>query len=177
MYIIYDNSGTIKGVSPTYISMDGCETIDILIEETHPLFEGEIYRVVNGNLVKDDNKKLQLAKEMKIDELRTKCQETILAGFTHQFNDIVYWFSLDYEAQNNFTSSYQLFKDGLVEEIPWTVRIEGEYSRLLVDAQMMDALAVSILTHKTNNIAKFRDILMPLVQDATSISEIESIVW
>lgn len=177
MYIIHDEDGNIKAISPTYISMEGCRTIDITIEETHPIFMGEFYRVVDGNLVKDNNKKLVLAKEIKIDELRTKCQETILAGFTHEFNGVIYWFSLDYEAQQNFTSTYQLFKDGLVNEIPWTVRIDGVYSRLILNEQMMNDLAVSILYHKTNNIAKFRDILLPLVQDATTIQEVESIVW
>ena len=178
MFLALDANNYVNGMGSTYFELVGCETIELEIEPNHPIFLslGQ-FKYDNGQLIEDKERELEIAKQDKLIELQLSCQEVINSGFTHVFNGVEYWFSLDMEAQQNFTSSYQIMKDGLVQEITWTVKVNGEYSRLAITLPMMEELAIAIMTHKTNNIAKFRDFLTPQVNAATTLEEVEAITW
>ncbi|MNC82499.1 hypothetical protein D3C75_1360350 [compost metagenome] len=59
----------------------------------------------------------------------------------------------------------------------WTVKKDGEYARIPITKDIMDELSIAILEHKSNNVSKYRDFLMVIVNSATTIEEINSITW
>lgn len=179
IYLLVGLEGSILACSTHELEPAENQTVaKIDIGENHNLFEDfQDYKYINQELVYNSQKGLERAKNNKMEELQKKCQETIEAGFSYNYNDTEYWFSLDAEAQSNFISAYQIMRDGLITEVPWTVKVNNEYSRLIINVEMMKDISNLILLHKTNNIAKFRDILSPIVESATTIEEVESITW
>jgi hypothetical protein len=123
---------------------------------------------------------LKQAKDAKDKELNLACQQSILSGFTHVIGGITYWFSYDYEAQGNFRDGRDILKDGILPEVPWTVRVggkDGEYDRIQVNMEIMNELTLAIMNHKMGNIGEYRDVLMPRVKMATTIQEVEAVTW
>lgn len=120
---------------------------------------------------------LHVYKSNKDIELNVSCKESILSGFKHTIDGVEYHFSFDTEAQLNFQGARELLMNDEISEIMWTVRRDGEYTRIPINKSIMTELTVAILRHKESNIAKYRDFLMPLVQQATTVEEIDTIVW
>lgn len=139
-----------------------------------------VLRLVDGTVVADDTIAIDIAKKDKDEELNAKCKEAILAGFEYTIDGVNYWFSYDMEAQGNFRDASDALNGGMVPELPWTVRIggiDGEYGRVMVNARLILELRVAGMTHKSEKISKYRDFLMPIVDQAVSSEEIESVVW
>lgn len=135
-----------------------------------------------GQWVEDKTKDefLTEAKEEKDQELNAACKNAILAGFTHEINGQVYWFSYDHEAQGNFRDANFAFADGIITEMPWTVRIggqDGKYTRIVVDYTTLRQLNLAILRHKSEKIGKYRDFLMPIVESALTVDEVKEVTW
>lgn len=126
---------------------------------------------------RDYNEILDEAKRDKDIELNMACEQSILAGFNHTIDGVEYHFSYDSQAQQNFGDSRALLTEGVITQIPWTVKLNGEYARIIVTKEIMDGLTVTVLLHKTNNISKYRDILLPKVMNATTVEEVGAVVW
>lgn len=126
---------------------------------------------------KPEEEILAFYKDMKDRELNKACQDSILAGFTHTIDGVEYFFSYDMQAQTNFGDSRALLNDGIITQVPWTVKQGEEYARITITKEIMDALTLTILMHKTANISKYRDVLLPLVNKATSLEEIQAVDW
>lgn len=138
------------------------------------------YLYVNGELMENLDYRLQLAIELKDKELNQACENAILAGFIHNINGVDYWFSYDREAQGNFGDAKDALRDGIVEYVPWTVREGGEngpYTRVLIDSTIMKDLSTTIFMHKTKNISRYRDTLMPLVKKAGTPDKVKEVNW
>lgn len=120
---------------------------------------------------------LQVYRDAKDFELNQACNDTILAGFDYEIDGVLYHFSYDKEAQQNFTDAQTILSDGLVQELMWTVQKDGEYTRIPINKAVMDKLKVVIMMHKTSCISKYRDVLMKIVNEAQTIEEIESVTW
>lgn len=128
----------------------------------------------------EKEQELATTKKAKNEELNNACNLAILEGFTHEINGQVYWFSYDNEAQGNFRDGRDILKDGILTEVPWTVRIggiNGEYTRIPVTLELMNELTLKIMEHKMSKIGKYRDFLMPLVSGATTPEEVAEVVW
>lgn len=154
-------------------------SVMIEIDENHEFMRNSfMFKYINGELVKDDSILLEMAKQRKDEELNRACQQSILNGFTHIIDGIKYHFSFDTEAQLNFQGAERLFTLGVIDEVRWTVhREDGSYDRIIIDKKLMDELSAVILKHKNNNISKYRDVLLPMVEKAETIEEVESITW
>ena len=153
-------------------------SIEVEVDPGHELVRNPlkfIYR--DGELIEDLTYLLEEVKQAKLDELNAACQQAILDGFTHEIDGKLYHFSFDVEAQFNFHASQTLFANGVIEDIVWTAKLDGEYVRIIITKEIMDELTVAILRHKNGYISKYRDFLAPLVQDATTIEEVNSIQW
>lgn len=177
VYLDLDDDGIVKSWGST--ESPGSTPTDLDINNPLLARIGSI-RYVDGKLIKDDDRRLEDAKVEKNLELNAKCKAAILEGFTHTIDDVTYWFSYDMEAQGNFRDAKEVLKDGLVDVMPWTVRkggIDGEYNRLIVDLDLINELSIVIMHHKTGLISKYRDFLMPLVNECKTIEELESIQW
>lgn len=180
IHVTHNSEGLILAFGTSPVSIDGCTTSEFFVNHNHPLLQESnmtLYRVVAGELVEAPQESLTSAKAYKLEEVRQRCQDVIIAGFDHVIDGITYHFSLDTEAQQNFTSTYQLMRDGLVNEVPWTVTVDGEYTRIVITKDIMEELAVAILNHKTSNIAKFRDVLSILIEGAQTLEEVTAIQW
>lgn len=179
IYILTDEEGYVQGWgSPRSTDQE----IEYDIDDFHPFLMGNPshYRLVDGVLMKDSEIELQRAKEEKDAELNAACNKAILAGFSYTIDDILYWFSYDMEAQGNFRDAKTILEDGLVEVVPWTVRvggIDGEYTRIPITLDIINAISIVIVQHKTNNIGRYRDILMPIVKSATTIEGVANVQW
>lgn len=128
-----------------------------------------------GEVIKFEN--LEYHRKLKDEELNAACAKSILSGFDQEINGVVYHFSFDTEAQLNFQGSERLLSSGMIESIDFTVFRDGKYERIAIDKDAMNILTMAILRHKADNIAKYRDVLMPKVEAASTKEEIESIKW
>ncbi|MBT2656609.1 hypothetical protein J7E81_15425 [Bacillus sp. ISL-18] len=121
-------------------------------------------------------------KNNKLIELNKKCNDTILGRFSSEVDGVIYYFSHDSEAQSNFSTAKLAFMDGTVAQmggvIPWTAYdSEGNVFRLQLNQSQFNSVFLSKMLHVTNNVAKYRDFLVPLVIDAKTPEEIKSITW
>ncbi|WP_431798921.1 hypothetical protein [Halobacillus andaensis] len=159
-------------------SSPSSNTVEIEVQEDHEVLRHPFsFKYIDGELTKDDSKALTIAKQKKQIELDKACNSAILAGFFHVIDGVEYLFSYDLEAQVNFGDLKEVLKDGIVDEVMWTVRKDGEYTRIPITSEIMKELTVSILMHKQDNISKFRDFLEPQVKDATTVEEVKEITW
>lgn len=158
----------------------GKETdMEVEIAEDHPLLYSHprefIYR--DGEFIDNNLGILEEAKKSKDVELNEACRQAILCGFDHVIDGKTYHFSFDTEAQLNFQGSKSLLDSGMVESIDWTAICEGVYVRIPVTKSIMDQLTIVILQHKDSNVKRYREKLLPLVYEATTIEKINSITW
>jgi hypothetical protein len=156
--------------------------IEVEVAEDHPIFSVPFayFRYVDGQIIKDSDLELTRARQKKDRELNKACMDAILEGFTHEIDGVTYWFSYDTEAQGNFRDAKDMLGDGVVESFPWTVRVGGKYgpyARIPITLAQMKVLAIVIMQHKVNNIGKYRDTLLPIVNSATEVSEVEAVTW
>jgi hypothetical protein len=180
IFVLISADGYVEGWSSTPSGAD--HEVQITVEKDHNFFSTPFmyYKLVDGELTYSDSRELQDAKQVKDTELNAACQEAILAGFTHVINDKTYWFSYDFEAQGNFRDAKEMLSDEVVSEIPWTVREggkDGPYTRIPVDLTIIRELSLVIMNHKMEKIAKYRDFLLPIVEDATTVEEVFSVKW
>ncbi|QJT70397.1 hypothetical protein [Microcystis phage MaeS] len=124
------------------------------------------------------NDSLQHAKELKELELNVKCNEAILGRFKATVDGVEYYFSNDGEAQDNFKLIDKAFDRGWTTEEKWTAYDEfGNVVRVILTKEKFDPVFYQHMLHIQSNISKFRDVLMPKVKAATTIQEINEIVW
>lgn len=117
-------------------------------------------------------------KEKKILELNSACNSTILGRFTQEVNGQVYAFSNDAEAQANFEKADRAFEKGRLTEIIWTAYdTDGNVARIILTSENFESVYMAHLIHIQSNISKYRDVLMPQVEQATTVNEVNSIVW
>lgn len=153
--------------------------VEVELIESHPLFytHPRLFIYQDGQVILSSELQLSNAKSKKDIELNQACQGAILAGFFHTINEVDYWFSYDKEAQGNFSDAQSLLSDDLVEEIIWTVKQDGVYTRIPITKDIMQELKMVILRHKTGNISKYRDVLMKVVNEAQTVEEVEAVSW
>lgn len=140
-----------------------------------PIYDHETKQWKEG---KDPLALLEMAKEAKRAELDEECNQAILNGFDHEVNGTLYHFSYDAEAQINFNDGSQVLNQGLIAELLWTVyNPSGQYERIVINKELMNAITNTIILHKQGMISRYRDELLPLVDAATTKEEIEAIKW
>lgn len=140
-----------------------------------PIYDHDLKEWKEG---KDPSILLEMTKEIKRAELDEACNQAIINGFDHEINGVLYHFSYDAEAQINFNDGAQVLNQGLVEELLWTVyNPEGQYERIAINKEMMNDITNTIILHKQGMISRYRDELLPLVEAATTIEEVEAIKW
>lgn len=176
IFIETDSYDRITGWGTSPIS-DKC--FEIEIEENHQFFTDNpfLYIYKDGVLTKSYDIELENAKKNKDIELNMACKKSILGGFKHVISGVEYHFSYDAEAQINFGDARTAFDSGLIDEVNWTVKKDGEYTRIKINKEIMDELSIAILQHKNDNISKYRDVLLPMVEKAETVEEVESITW
>lgn len=176
IFIQADADGILQGWGSTR----GHETdIEVEVADNHPILfsNHRLFRYVDGQIIKGIDLELAKEKGKKALELNKACKNAILSGFDYIIDGVEYHFSFDQEAQMNFQGAKEVLNDGLVQEIMWTVKQNGEYTRIPVTKALMAELTVAILQHKDNNISKYRDFLMPMVNGSTTVEEIQSVTW
>ncbi|MBB5325208.1 hypothetical protein HNQ34_002308 [Anoxybacillus tepidamans] len=145
-------------------------------------------KLVNGQVVegltqaeidKLKGNTLEDAKARKLKELNDACNKAIIDGFDYTINGVLYRFSCSLEAQANFQGTDTLFKDGLITSISWTVtnKVTGKIERIAIDKTTFTNLRLAVFNHINTQISKLRDTLQPKVEQATTIAEVEAVVW
>jgi len=156
----------------------GVNPIEVEVESMDIFNSPSAYKYENGQLVKDDSFLLDKMREDKLNSLTADCNKTIIGRFSHIINGKTYFFSNDMEAQSNFEKADRAFEKGRFTEVSWTCYNEdGDVCRLVFTAETFEELYVKHLEHIQYNVSKFRDVLMPQVDNAETIEELESIVW
>lgn len=174
MYITLNAENRITGLSSSIIE-DG---IEVMIEvDSDIFFRPFSYRYIDGEFIEDIEFVLRKAKEKKDWELNTACNRAIESGFYHTVNGVEYHFSFDVEAQMNFQQTLFLISTGLISEIVWTVKQEGEYTRIMLTAEDLSGLVISMLQHKEGKISRYRDFLLPIMDGCETVEEVNSITW
>jgi len=156
------------------------DDVELEISPDHEFFKNVPmkYLYKDGELVTDDGYLLKQSKITKRDELNRKCNETISGRFSHTVNDSTYYFSNDTEAQSNFEKADRAFEKGRMTEIGWTsYDVNGNVHRLVLTQETFEPLYLSHLYHIQQNIYRFRDVLMPQVESAQTVEELDTIIW
>lgn len=117
-------------------------------------------------------------KDQKKTELNYYCKEAILNGFSYESNNDIYHFSYDLEAQKNISDRWNLFQNDMIDSIRVTAHDkDGSDVRLDFDKVEFNGLYLTSVKHKENCISKYRDDLLPLIEQAMTIEQLESITW
>lgn len=175
IYAILEEDGMISAYSVN--SFPDSVEIELDSEEHPALLSPMSYKYIDGQLIHSTDFILAEVRKVKEAELSKACQDSILDGFYHTIEGIKYKFSFDMESQLNFQGADRVLSQGIVNSIGWTVQESGVYKRVPVTKEIMNQLTMVILMHKDSNISKYREQLMPLVNSATTVEEIESITW
>lgn len=121
---------------------------------------------------------LDEVKVSKINELDNACKQATLGYFKATVDALEYSFSNDIEAQSNFKDAMWALESNKATVIKWTCYdINGDMVRLDLDLIKLSDVNIARLTHQQTQVSKFRDILEPQVNSATTIAEVELIVW
>lgn len=124
------------------------------------------------------NDSLEIAKENKKLELSHACNTSITGRFSVNLNGVEYKFSNDMEAQMNFEKYARAFDKGLITEILWTAYdVDGSVVRITLTEEMFNIVYLEHLNHIQRNISKYRDFLMPMVENAKTVEEVNLIQW
>lgn len=133
---------------------------------------------IDGKINIGHIKTLNEVKQEKIDELSQQCKISILGRFKSTINGVDYFFSYDTEAQSNFNKAGRAFDKGMITSIGWTAYdVNNNIIRLTLDATTFEIVFADSLMHINTNIYKFRDVLQPQVESATTIDQVNLIVW
>ena len=117
-------------------------------------------------------------KEAKREKLSKYCQKSILDGFKCIIKNKEYRFNYDQEAQRNMSDRWNLFQNDMIDYIKVTAHDEDEIDvRLTFNKSEFNELYLSSVHHKENCISKYRDDLLPLVDQATNVEQVEAITW
>jgi len=139
-----------------------------------------IWSFAENKWVEDNNSKALLNHMItrKGAELGIACKQEILGYFQVKLQGKNYYFSNDAEAQSNFEKMDRAFEKGRINQLKWTCYDKNwNVKRLLLNAKMFEVVYEAHLNHIQGNIARFRDELMVQLSQATTVEEIESIVW
>lgn len=126
---------------------------------------------------KSEDDILNDAKKAKFNELSETCQKEILGYFEATVDSVAFSFSFDNEAQLNFTGTLALFIEGLINEVEWTVYREGVVERITLNKEQFLSVIAEGFKHKNSKIARLRNELQPLIDQAATLEEIENISW
>lgn len=126
---------------------------------------------------KSDGDTLEEMKKKKSVELRDKCGEFILSGFDVESEGIVYHFSYDSEAQMNFQETYRLIEGDVINSVMWTSSINSGKVRIPLSKDTFYKVYFASVKHKLNAISKYRDVLLPMISNAKTVEDVESISW
>lgn len=121
--------------------------------------------------------KLEDVKKAKLTELNTTCGAVITGRFVANVRGIQYEFSYDEEAQSNFKDVKFAFADAMMTTVTWTAYQNGAVQRITMNAAEFTPVYYASLEHKQNQISRFRDVLQPLVEVATTKEDINTIQW
>lgn len=130
-----------------------------------------------GERVFIDSPPLSYLKEQKFKELNFKCEQEILGYFDAEVNGVVHQFSFDDKAQANFTGTLLLFNVGAITTVEWTAWLNGEVKRVVLTKDQFLPICQKGFAHRDSRVKKLRNDLEPLLVEATTPEQIESIVW
>lgn len=177
-YILVDSSNRVTACGTSPIDNDGVKSIEVEVEDVFEVFaDMHSFSYENGLLVRNVEESLIKLKEQKDLELNESCSKHISKGFTHVIGGVEYLFSFDIEAQLNFQGVRDLLNSGILPSISWTVKRDGVYERIQITKDIMNELTMVMLMHKDVNIRKYRDKLLPLLKEAKTAEEVNSITW
>lgn len=126
---------------------------------------------------KQHNDVLLKKKESKIHGLNSDCRNSILNGFDCELNGINYHFSYDQEAQINFQDTIRLFDNNMIEMVNWNATLHEGKVRLTLDKIMFEKVYLNSVKHKLDTISKYRDELIPMLNNASTNEEVDKITW
>lgn len=121
--------------------------------------------------------KLIAEKEERKQEISTQCNETILSGFKCGVDGNTYTFSYDNEAQVNLAERWQLFQNDMITSIKVTAHKDDEDVRLTLNKEQFNELYLASVYHKENCISRYRDVFVPLIDNAVTLEQLEDIKW
>lgn len=176
MYIVLDSTNRVVATGSTPISMDNCETFEI--PDNQEIMNNPSVFILKGNeIVKDEVYLLEILKKEKGQELNNACSNAIMSGFNHIIDGVEYHFFYDAEAQINLQDMFNMLNTGLKNDAKITVMKNGENIRLEITKGTLSGLMVASFEHKERHLSKYRDELVPLIEQATTLEEIQSITW
>jgi hypothetical protein len=177
VYLSLDENNRVIGWSSSS-DLSGIE-IEVELAENDAFFNDPlVYRYENGLLILDTVYQLEQVKKSKNYELNSACRNSILDGFNHTINGVEYHFNYDFADQINFGDAKNVLDTNIITELPWTVyTIDGQPTRIMINKILMDELTLAIMNHKNGKISHYRDVLLPRLETATTIAEVEAITW
>lgn len=162
---------------------DGCGVIGPFPVDSAPLEVVDAFQNPQYYLVQDEklvqipnyaDKVLLDMKNMRINDLNTKCNQTILSGFTSYALGEPHQYDFDEEAQRNFNGTLTMLTvDPTISTIVWKTVDAGPLPHT---KDQFIQLCKDGFAFKQNMISKYW-LLKTKVQQATTIDEVNAITW
>lgn len=178
-YLTYDSTGKVNG---TGTSADVIPAGAIECSADIHSFPW-LHTVVNGAIVApSDTVLLEKAKSDQLLVISAACAAAIVGGFTSEALGDVYTYPSGITDQANLTAAVT------ASQLPdnaangdWTIPfmcadVEGVWIRRLHTAVQIQKVAHDGITSIVNNMIK-KDTLSTLVEDATTVAEVEAVTW
>lgn len=112
-------------------------------------------------------------KELKTNDLKSKCNQKIIDGFTLDGEH----YSYSQEKQINFQDTYQLFLNNMITEIGWNAYVDGEKTRVILGKDKFQKVYLAGVKHKVDAMSRLNDVLIPMVNSAESKEIVARIYW
>lgn len=182
IYATLDSENRITGYGNAeygVITVDPKDSFLISIPEEHEILLNGLgrYKLINGNIIKDTSGVLEKLKESKKSELSLACQKHILAGFDYEIKNITYHFSYDQEAQMNLQETDRLFLNDMITSIVWSAGLGNDKARIALNKKGFNEIYLASVKHKQDAISRFRDKLMPILNQASTVDAVNLINW
>lgn len=152
--------------------------VEIEIEENHPvMLEFGYYAYRNGELIRTEEFVLEQIREQKIKELEQAYQDATNAGFNYTINAINYLFPSDTQSQMQMQVNKMMLDSGMTRSVNIVALQDGVPVRVAINKIQISELIMACMAQMTAYETKYWDDLLPLVQAATTVDEVKTIIW
>ncbi|KGX88032.1 hypothetical protein N784_12980 [Pontibacillus litoralis JSM 072002] len=169
MYTVLDQESRLHGISSSSL---GEQSIKVDVHEDHEvLINPYIYRLVNGGLVRDDEKHLEEQKDMKKEELKYECESSILHGFV-SLNGNHYRYN-SYDQMNMLMQYQELMMDSTIDHVYVDTENNGTIKHTREEFIQVYEEAKK---HKDNQLTKYRE-MKRYVDNLETVEEVQAVTW
>lgn len=178
--VILDDEDYVVSWGTSMSSIGTSKEVNLILVDTHPFFNGDrtfSYKYENNELVYVPDKFIILTKQRQLQDLDVSCNLSILAGFTYEYKGTSYQVSYSKNKQQRFEEFARIFSMSDATTVEWEFILDGNLVYHPLTKLEFLTLSTYATLIKQNKIDKLNKELTDLVNQATTVEEIQAIQW